>query len=81
MFSLSHSLLSVGITMFVVGTGMLGCDALQACRRPHLHTHGGASIGLAPEEPAAQWRTSLALTLLAWSPLVVTAAVLAAFVR
>jgi len=81
MLSLSHTLFSAGIVMFTVGAGILTHDAVQlhACRRAHDDAHSGTTVALDPFAASPKnWRTSLALTLLAWSPLVISAALLVA---
>lgn len=84
MYLLSHSSFSTailisGIAMFAAGAGILTHDTLQlhACRRAHA-PHGSAGALASEETPAHAWRTSFALALLAWSPLVISAALLAA---
>jgi len=75
MLLLKHLLLSVGIAMFAIAAGILSYDAylLIAWQRRRLNPDPEAGApGLAP---AMRWRTSVALVMLAWVPLLVSAGI------
>ncbi|HXM12709.1 MAG TPA: SPFH domain-containing protein [Terriglobales bacterium] len=75
MLSLKYLLLSAGVAMFVIAAGILTYDAwlLIAWQRKRLHPDPEAGApGIAP---AVRWRTSVALVLLAWAPLVISAGI------
>jgi hypothetical protein len=73
MLLLSYLLVSAGITMFVVAAAILIYElyVLLAYRRAGL-----APVALVPlPPPAIRWRTTIALGMLAWAPLLVSAAI------
>jgi len=75
MLLLKYLLLSAGIAMFVIAAGILTYDAylLVAYQRRRLHADpAGGTPGPAP---AMRWRTSVALVMLAWAPLLVSAGI------
>jgi regulator of protease activity HflC (stomatin/prohibitin superfamily) len=75
MLSLKYLQLSAGVAMFVIAAGILTYDAwlLIAWQRKRLHPDPEAGApGIAP---AVRWRTSVALVLLAWAPLVISAGI------
>jgi len=75
MLLLKYLLLSAGIAMFVIAAGILTYDAylLVAYQRRCLHADpAGGTPGPAP---AMRWRTSVALVMLAWAPLLVSAGI------
>jgi hypothetical protein len=76
MLTLSHSLLIAGIAMFAAGTGILGHDTLELHAQRRTHAHGGAAVAIDATTTSSKWRTSAALTLLAWAPLVISIALL-----
>ena len=67
-----YLLLGAGIAMFVIAAGILAYDARSraACSIWRLHSHGTVFTSATP---AGHWRTSAALVMLAWAPLVVLA--------
>jgi hypothetical protein len=75
MLLLKYSLLSLGVAMFLSASGILIYDAclLIAWRRRRLHRD--AEAGAAGPAPATRWRTSVALVMLAWAPLVISAGI------
>jgi hypothetical protein len=77
MLLLKYLLLSAGIAMFVIGAGILTYDAylLIAYQRRRLNFDPEAgALGPAPGfAPKARWRTSAALVMLAWAPLLISA--------
>ncbi len=64
--------------MFALAAGILAYDArrLKAWRRTMLNFD--PETGLPPSAPTIRWRTSLALLMLAWAPLLISAGVLLA---
>src|SRR5580700_2966203 len=81
MLLLKYLLLYAGIAMFVVAAGILSYDAylliMWQRRRLHPDPEAGAQEGssLGPA-PAMRWRTSAALVMLAWAPLLVSAGII-----
>jgi regulator of protease activity HflC (stomatin/prohibitin superfamily) len=75
MLSLKYLLLSAGITMFVIAAGILSYDAylLIAWQRKRLHPDPEA--GALGAEPSIRWRTSVALVMLAWAPILISAGI------
>ena len=76
MLLLKYLLLGAGITMFVVAAGILTYDLclLLAYRRVRLADLGDTSA-VPPPPPAVRWRTTVALGMLAWAPLLISAAI------
>jgi regulator of protease activity HflC (stomatin/prohibitin superfamily) len=75
MLLLKSLLLSAGIAMFVIAAGILSYDVylLIAYQRRRLHPEPeGGAPGPAP---AMRWRTSAALIMLAWAPLLISAGI------
>src|ERR1700691_6424587 len=79
MLFLKYLLVSAGIAMFVIAAGILSYDAylLVAWQRRRLHPDPEAgtpaiALGVAP---AIRWRTSAALVMLAWAPLLISAGI------
>ena len=75
MLLLKYLLLSAGIAMFVIAAGILSYDAylLIVYRRRRMNLEPDASpAGIAPP---IRWRTSVALVMLAWAPLLVSAGI------
>ncbi len=75
MLLLKHLLVGAGIAMFMIAAGILSYDAylLIAWQRRRLHPDPEAGApGLAP---AMRWRTSVALVMLAWAPLLLSAGI------
>jgi regulator of protease activity HflC (stomatin/prohibitin superfamily) len=75
MLLLKYLLVSAGIAMFVIAAGVLSYDAylLVAWQRRRLHPDPEAgTLGIAP---AIRWRTSVALVMLAWAPLLISAGI------
>ena len=67
MLALKYLLISGGLGMILVAVGILGYDLY----RELLHRRSLATPGAAPVQPLSElrWRTSLALVLLAWGPI------------
>ena len=81
MLWLKYLLLSAGIAMFAIAAGILTCDAYLLIvwqrRRSNLDPEAGAP-GLSPSpgpNPKVRWRTSVALVMLAWAPLLISAGI------
>lgn len=74
MLLLKYLLVSAGIMMFVVAAGILIYDLylLLAYRRARLLPPGDTPL---PLPPVVRWRTSIALAMLAWAPLLISAAI------
>jgi len=79
MLLLKYLLLSTGIAMFAIAAGILTYDAYLFIayqrRRLNLDPEAGApgpAPGLAPK---VRWRTSVALVMLAWAPLLISAGI------
>jgi regulator of protease activity HflC (stomatin/prohibitin superfamily) len=72
MLLLKYLLFVAGIMMFVVAARILTYDAymLVAYRRGRLYPEGTTA-----PPPVGRWRTGLALALLAWAPLLISAAI------
>ena len=73
MLLLKYLLLSAGIAMFVIAAGILTYDLylLLLYRRARLHPEAGS----VPAPSPVRWRPSIALAMLAWAPLVISAAI------
>jgi regulator of protease activity HflC (stomatin/prohibitin superfamily) len=69
MLALRYLLMCGGLGMILVAVGILGCDFYrELVYRRAMVTPGTTPI---PAEPEWRWRTSLALGLLAWGPILV----------
>jgi regulator of protease activity HflC (stomatin/prohibitin superfamily) len=69
-----YLLLGAGIAMFVIAAAILGYDAyLFLAYRRRLLSPEGATAG---PQPPARWRTAVALVMLAWAPLLVSAGII-----
>jgi regulator of protease activity HflC (stomatin/prohibitin superfamily) len=79
MLLLKYLLLTAGISMFVIAAAILAYDAYQllAHQRRRLHPDPeAADPNLAPvPSPSVRWRTSVALVMLAWAPLLISAGI------
>jgi regulator of protease activity HflC (stomatin/prohibitin superfamily) len=72
MLFVKYLLLSAGIGMFVIAAAILAYDyTLFLAHRRRLYPEGTTP----PPEPAVRWRTPLALVMLAWAPLLISAAI------
>jgi hypothetical protein len=71
MLFVKYLLLSAGIGMFVIAVGILACDYSRFISHRRFPLYPGAP---APA-PSVRWRTPLALVMLAWAPLVISAAI------
>ncbi len=73
MLFVKYLLLSAGIGMFVIAAAILAYDysLFVAHRRRLVYPEGTTP----PPEPTVRWRTSVALVMLAWAPLLISAAI------
>jgi len=74
MLFVKYLLLSAGIAMFAIAAGILSYDAylLIVDRRARLAPEGTTPL---PPPPVFRWRTSVALVMLAWAPLLISAGI------
>jgi len=74
MLFVKYLLLGAGIAMFVAAAAILAYDAylFVAYRRRLLPPVEATAPG---PEPAIRWRTPVALVMLAWAPLLISAAI------
>ena len=74
MLLLKYLLLSAGIAMFVIAAGILSYDAylLIAWQRKRLNPDPETAPS---SPPVIRWRTSVALVMLAWAPLLISAGI------
>ena len=77
MLLLKYLLLSAGIAMFVIAAGILSYDAylLIADRRKRLNFDPAAGTPPPGLPPAVRWRIPVALVMLAWAPLLISAGI------
>ena len=73
MLFLKYLLLSAGIAMFVIAAGILSYDAYLLIVWQRRRLHPDPEAGTPDLAPAMRWRTSAALVLLAWAPLLISA--------
>ena len=75
MLLLKYLLLSLGIAMFVIAAGILIYDAYLLIAWPRRRLHPDPEAGASGPAPAMRWRTSVALVMLAWAPLLISAGI------
>ncbi|MGO9402463.1 MAG: SPFH domain-containing protein [Terriglobales bacterium] len=77
MLLLKYLLLSAGIAMFVIAAGILSYDTylLIADRRKRLNFDPAAGTPPPGFPPAVRWRIPVALVMLAWAPLLISAGI------
>jgi hypothetical protein len=79
MLLLKYWLLSAGIAMFLIAAGIFTYDVylLIACqrRRSDFDPERGTSGSAPRPAPTARWRTMVALVMLAWAPLLISAGI------
>ncbi len=75
MLLLKYLLLSAGIAMFVIAAGILTYDAYLLIAYQRRRLHADPAGGTPGRAPAMRWRTSVALVMLAWAPLLVSAGI------
>jgi hypothetical protein len=76
MQSLKYLLLTAGVAMFVIAAGILAYDAYLLIAYQRRRSHPDPEAGTLPRAPAIRWRTSAALVMLAWAPLLISAAII-----
>ncbi len=75
MLFMKYLLLSAGIAMFVIAAGILSYDAYLLIVYQRRRLHPEPEAGAPGPTPAVRWRTSVALVMLAWAPLLVSAGI------
>ncbi|MGA2354720.1 MAG: SPFH domain-containing protein [Terriglobales bacterium] len=75
MLLLKYLLLSAGIAMFVIAAGILTYDAYLLIAHQRRRLHADPAAGSPGPAPAMRWRTSVALVMLAWAPLLISAGI------
>src|SRR3984885_9692017 len=75
MLLLKYLLLSAGIAMFVIAAAILTYDAYLLIAYQRRRLHADPAGGTPGPAPAIRWRTSVALVMLAWAPLLVSAGI------
>ncbi|MFY9908006.1 MAG: SPFH domain-containing protein [Terriglobales bacterium] len=75
MMLLKYLLLSAGIAMFVIAAGILTYDAYLLIAYQRRRLHADPAAGSPGPAPAMRWRTSVALVMLGWAPLLVSAGI------
>ncbi len=73
MLWLKYLLVSGGTTMFVVAVGILAFDLYRLLSQESRLNLSSDATALPPN---VHWRTSIALAMLAWAPLLVSAAII-----
>src|SRR5580704_7931104 len=75
MLLLKYLLLSAGIAMFVVAAGILAYDTYLLITWQRKRLNPEAEAGASSPAPVTRWRTSAALVMLAWAPLLISAGI------
>jgi regulator of protease activity HflC (stomatin/prohibitin superfamily) len=75
MLLLKYLLLSAGIAMFVIAAGILSYDAYLLIGWQRRRLHPDPEAGAPGIAPAMRWRTPVALVMLAWAPLLISAGI------
>ncbi|MGA7849974.1 MAG: SPFH domain-containing protein, partial [Terriglobales bacterium] len=75
MLLLKYLLFYAGITMFVIAAGILSYDAYLLIAWQRRRLHPDLEVGAPGPAPAMRWRTSVALVMLAWAPLLISAGI------
>jgi hypothetical protein len=75
MLLLKYLLLYVGISMFVIAAGILSYDAYLLIAWQRRRLDPDPESGALGPAPGLRWRTSVALVLLAWAPLLISAGI------
>src|SRR5580765_2643088 len=78
MLLLKYLLVGAGVAMFVVAAGVLTYDLylLLAYRRARLAPVAEGAVAMSIPSPVVRWRISVALAMLAWAPLLISAAII-----
>jgi len=69
MLALKDLLIAIGLGMIIVAASILGYDLYREML--YRRALGQAGTGAVPTRPELRWRTSLALALLAWGPMLI----------
>jgi len=75
MLLLKYLLLTAGIAMFVIAAGILAYDTYLLIAFERRRLHPDPEAGTLGPAPVVRWRTSLALVMLAWAPLLISAGI------
>ena len=75
MLLLGYFLLSAGIAMFVIAAGILTYDAYLLIAYQRRRLNFDPEAGTPGPAPPIRWRTSVALVMLAWAPLLISAGI------
>jgi regulator of protease activity HflC (stomatin/prohibitin superfamily) len=75
MLLLKYLLLTAGIAMFVIAAGILAYDTYLLIAFERRRLHPDPEAGTLGPSPVVRWRTSVALVMLAWAPLLVSAGI------
>ena len=75
MLFLKYLLLTAGIAMFVIAAGILTYDAYLFIAYQRRRLDSDPAAGTPGPAPAIRWRTSIAFTMLAWAPLLISAGI------
>ena len=75
MLLLKYLLLSAGIAMFVIAAAILSYDAYLFIAWQRRRLHPDPETAAPGPAPGIRWRTSVALVMLAWAPLLISAGI------
>jgi hypothetical protein len=75
MQSLKYLLLIAGTAMFLIAGVILAYDAYLLIAYQRRRSNPDPEAGTLPIAPAIRWRTSAAFVMLAWAPLLISAAI------
>src|ERR1035438_8212353 len=75
MLLLKSLLLIAGIAMFAIAAGILSYDAYLFIAYQRRHLRPDPEAGTPGPAPVLRWRTSAALVMLAWAPLLISAGI------
>jgi regulator of protease activity HflC (stomatin/prohibitin superfamily) len=75
MLLLKYLLLSAGIAMFVIAAGILTYDVYLLLVWQRRRLHPDPEAGALGAAPGLRWRTSVALVMIAWAPLLISAGI------
>lgn len=74
MLPLKYLVLSMGVAMFVIALALLACDVCRLLAwRKNIHSSRDSDVPV--EAPANRWRTTIALAMLAWAPVLISAGI------
>jgi regulator of protease activity HflC (stomatin/prohibitin superfamily) len=75
MLLLNYLLIGAGVAMFVIAAGILAYDVYLLIAWQRRRMNPGPEAGALGTAPILRWRTSAALVMLAWAPLVIAAGI------